>query len=145
MIEDEPDENFYHYFSWPIATKLYTLAQHIQYFAFGNSVIECIRERLSQRLPLPMPKPTEITQIYTQTSGDCALRRLIVLMYATMAHCGGAPTIEATARVWITEVPAEFATDLVVTMLQEESRWTLEFWSQEWVTERIKDEVRDSD
>ena len=126
-------------FSWSLALKLYTLSHYLQCPAFGSSVIDYIRGRLCDKLCLPMPTAREITEIYSQTPGDCGLRRLIILMHTTMARGGALLNTEASARAWIADVPTDFIKDLAVRLLQEDSGWIPGFWGHSRVVQWIMD------
>ena len=108
--------------------------------SIGNNVIACIRARLCNNLLVTKPTAQEITEVYSQTPGDCGLRRLIVLMHTTEVGGEGLLSAEEGARGWIGDIPAEFARDLIVRFMLDDSGWVTGFWGQDWVVEWVKDD-----
>ncbi|ERF77049.1 hypothetical protein EPUS_07955 [Endocarpon pusillum Z07020] len=128
------------YLCWSLALQLYTLAHYLQCPAFGNNVITCIRTRLDDDLPITEPNAQQITDIYSQTLGDCGLRRLIVLMHTIVPSDEALLSTAEQISAWIENVPAEFTRNLNVRLMIENVRWVSGFWAQGWVVERVEDD-----
>ncbi|KAF7504275.1 hypothetical protein GJ744_002533 [Endocarpon pusillum] len=129
------------YLFWSLALQLYTLAHYLQCPAFGNNVITCIRTRLDDDSPITEPNAQQITDIYSRTSGDCGLRRLIVLMHTLDPSEQALPVLgtEEQIRAWIENVPAKFARDLIVQSMMEKARRVPGFWAIYWVVKWVED------
>lgn len=129
--------------SWPLTIELYCLAHHLHCPAFGNSLINCIRARLNDKLPVSMPTSEDINTIYSHTLGDCGLRRLVVLMNITMMRGGIVLNTEGKARAWIADMPAEFVKDLAIKLLKDDCAWCPGFWGQNRVRGWLRDKIKE--
>jgi hypothetical protein len=104
-------------FSWSLILQHFTLAEYIQFSAFATDVINCLEKKLWDDKRLPWPTDAEITSIYSQTPGDCLLRRLVGKMHVLKSRITKMKEEEAMSRV--AELPTEFAQDVVVVLFEQ--------------------------
>jgi hypothetical protein len=115
------------------------LSNYLQCIEFGNAVIECVREKMSNRMVLGLLQSNDVAEVYSKTPPDCALRRLFFLVHMSRMSSDPSRTTPGVSRKWIVGFPPEFIEDVAARTVQDSSPRPTHFWCNDEVIKELND------